>query len=430
MEASTAPFTSDLAASLSDDLLERFLRYVRVDTQSARDQGQTPSTPGQIDLSRMLAEELRAIGLDDASVDEHGYVMATLPAANARPDAPVIGLIAHVDTSPDAPGAGVEPIVHRGYDGGVIELAREGTVLDPETMRALASRTGHDIVTSSGDTLLGADDKAGVAEIMAAVAHLAANPSLPRPTLRICFTPDEEVGSGAHLLDLDRFAALGAYTMDGSDVGELQDETFSAKEATVTIHGVDVHPGFATGKLVNAARLAARVLAALPSDTLTPETTSGREGFIHPYELNATAGVATFRAILRDFDDDKLDAHVELLRRTAEEVVAAEPAARLEFSVEDQYPNMRKFLEPYPEISAAAERAIRAEGIEPLKRPARGGTDGSMLSARGLPTPNVFAGGHEFHSVREWVSVQDMAAAGAVIVRLAAEWAGEGSGGA
>src|SRR3954468_22560829 len=422
MEARTAGYTSDLAAALADDLLERFLRYVRIDTQAARDRTGSPSTPGQLDLSRMLVEELLAIGLDDASLDENGYVMATLPSPSGARE-PVIGLVPHGDTSPAAPGAVVEPIVHRGYDGGVIELPRGGTVLDPEAIRGLAGHAGHDIVTSSGDTLLGADDKAGVAEIMAALAHLVANPSLPRPTLRVCFTPDEEVGAGALLFDIERFGALGAYTMDGSDVGELQDETFSAKEVRLTIHGVDVHPGFATGKLVNAARLMARVVAMLPSDTLTPETTSGREGFIHPYELHGTAAVASIRAILRDFDDDKLDAHVDLVRRTAEEVVGAEPTARLEIEVEDQYPNMRRYLEPYPEISDKAERAIRAEGIEPIKRPIRGGTDGSLLSARGLPTPNIFAGGHEFHSVREWVSVQDMAAAGAVIVRLAAEWA-------
>jgi tripeptide aminopeptidase len=422
MEAGTANFTSELAASLADDVLARFLRYVRVDTQAARDRSGSPSTPGQLDLSRMLVEELMAIGLEDASLDENGYTMATLPST-AGSGAPVVGLIAHVDTSPDAPGAGVEPIVHRAYSGGVIELPREGTVLDPESMRGLGEKAGHDIVTSSGDTLLGADDKAGVAEIMAALGHLAAHPELPRPTLRVCFTPDEEVGAGALLFDIERFGAVAAYTIDGSDVGELQDETFSAKEAVITIHGVDVHPGFATGKLVNAARLAGRLLAALPSDTLTPESTSGREGFIHPYEVEAGAGRAVIRAILRDFDDDRLDSHVELLRRTAEDVVGAEPRARLEISVEDQYPNMRRYLEPYPEIVAVAERAIRAEGIEPLRRPIRGGTDGSVLSARGLPTPNLFAGGHEFHSVREWVSVQDMAAAGAMIVRLAAEWA-------
>jgi tripeptide aminopeptidase len=424
----TPPFTSDLAAGLAEDVLDRFLRYVRVDTQSARDRSGSPSTPGQLDLSRMLVDELRGIGLEDADLDDNGYVMATLPSTTGRRD-PVVGLIAHVDTSPDAPGAGVEPIVHRAYDGGVIELPHDGTALDPEPMPQLRDRAGHDLVTSSGNTLLGADDKAGVAEIMGALAHLATHPELPRPTLRACFTPDEEVGEGATLFDIERFGALGAYTMDGSDLGELQDETFAAKEAIVTIHGVDVHPGFAKGKLVNAARLAARVIAALPSDTLTPETTDGREGYLHPYELEATAVKARFRVLLRDFDDDVLAEHERLLRRTAEEVVAAEPRARLEIEVTDQYPNMRSYLEPYPEIVAAAERAIRAEGVEVLHRPIRGGTDGSVLSARGLPTPNIFAGGHEFHSVREWVSVQDMAAAAAVIVRLAGEWARTGEGG-
>jgi tripeptide aminopeptidase len=414
-------FTSALAESLAEGLLERFVRYARVDTQSARERTGSPSTAGQLDLSRMLVDELVALGAEDVSLDDNGYVMATLPST-VGPEAPVVGLVAHVDVSPDAPGAGVEPIVHRGYDGGVIELPRGGTVLDPATMRALGSRAGHDVVTSSGDTLLGADDKAGVAEIMTALAALAADPSLPRPTLRVCFTPDEEVGAGATLFDIERFGARATYTIDGSALGELQDETFSAKEAVVTIDGLDVHPGFATGKLVNAARLAGRILAALPPQ-LTPEATSGREGFIHVYEVDGSAGRAVIRAIVRDFDDDLLDGHVALLRRTAEEVVAAEPAARLSIEVEDQYPNMRRFLEPYPEIMRFAERAIRAEGIEPLREPIRGGTDGSVLSQRGLPTPNIFAGGHEFHSVREWVSVQDMAAAAAVIVRLAAEWA-------
>lgn len=416
----TAAHTSPLAAALAEDVLARFLRYVRVDTQSRRDRTGSPSTPGQLELGRMLAEELRAAGLADAALDEHGYVTATLPATvdGAR----VIGLVAHVDTSPDAPGAGVEPIVHRGYDGGVIRLPRAGTVLDPEALGELGAKRGEDIVTASGDTLLGADDKAGVAEIVAAVAHLAAHPGLPRPTLRVCFTPDEEIGEGATLFDVERFGAVCAYTLDGSTVGELQDETFTAAEVLVTITGVDVHPGFATGKLVNAARLAARVLAALPSDTLTPETTSGREGFIHPYEVQATAGEAKIRAIVRDFEDPLLEEHVALFRRTAEEVVAAEPRAALRFDVRRQYPNMRTFLEPFPEVVAAAERAIRAEGIEPLRRPIRGGTDGSLLSAKRLPTPNVFAGGHEFHSVREWVSVHDMASAAAVIVRLAEAW--------
>jgi tripeptide aminopeptidase len=412
-------FTSPLAEQLAPDLLERFLRYVRVDTQSARDRAQSPSTPGQLDLGRMLAEELRALGLEDAFLDENGYVLATLPATVE--DAPVIGMIAHVDTSPDAPGAGVEPIVHRAYDGARIELPRGGTVLDPAAMPLLMKAAGHDIVTSSGDTLLGADDKAGVAEIMAAVAYLAAHPELPRPALRVCFTPDEEIGEGPTLFDVERFGAAGAYTLDGSELGELQDETFSAAGVTVTIDGVDAHPGWAIGTLVNATRLAGEIVARLPAD-LTPERTQGRDGFIHVYELSGSAGRATVRAIVRDFDDDGLHAHAELLRRTAEEVVAAAPGARVAVDVTPQYPNMRTFIERFPHVVTAAERAIRAEGIEPRRTPIRGGTDGSRLSAMGLPTPNLFTGGHEYHSPREWASVPEMAAAAATVVRLAEVW--------
>jgi tripeptide aminopeptidase len=416
-----AGFTSDLAESLSGEVLDRFQRYVRVDTQSARERTGSPSTPGQLDLGRVMVEELTAIGLADAKLDENGYVTATL-AANTDGPAPTIGLIAHLDVSPDAPAEGVEPLVHRAYDGGVIELPRGGTVLDPATMAHLDEKVGEDIVTSSGDTLLGADDKAGVAEIMAAVAHLAAHPELPRPNLRICFTPDEEIGMGASLFDVEAFGALCAYTLDGSTLGELQDETFTGAEAIITIEGVDVHPGFATGKLVNAARLASRIVAELPGDRLSPETTAEREGFIHIYEMEGTAGTAKIRAIVRDFDDDLLDQHVAFLREIAERVVGEEPTAKLTFESNPQYPNMRKHLEAVPEVVEIAERALRAEGLEPIRKPIRGGTDGSMLSAMGLPTPNIFAGGHEFHSVREWVSVQDMAAAAAVIVHLAAEW--------
>jgi tripeptide aminopeptidase len=416
-----APYTSELAEELAADVLDRFLRYARIDTQSARERTQSPSTPGQLDLSRLLVTELREAGLADAELDEHGYVYATLPAPAAG--APVIGLVAHVDTSPDESGTGVEPLVHRGYDGGVIALPRNGTVLDPERIPELRGKAGHDLVTSSGDTLLGADDKAGVAEVMAAVAHLARHPELPRPTVRVCFTPDEEIGEGATLFDIERFGARCAYTLDGSEIGEVQDETFTAAEVTVTIHGVDVHPGFATGKMVNAARLAGRVLAALPPD-LAPETTADRQGFIHPYEVEATPGVATIRSIVRDFDDDVLEQHVATLRRIAEEVAAEDPRARLDIHSRRQYPNMRAHLDAHPEVVDAALEAIRREGLEPRRTLIRGGTDGSVLSARGLPTPNVFTGGHEFHSVREWASVQDMAAAAAVTVRLAGVWAG------
>ncbi|HEY6891752.1 MAG TPA: peptidase T [Solirubrobacter sp.] len=414
-------FTSPLAESLAPDLLERFQRYVRIDTQSARDRKQSPSTPGQLDLARILVEELLAIGLPDARLDANGYVTATLAG-----DGPVVGLIAHVDTSPDAPGAGVEPIVHRAYDGSRIELPRGGTVLDPAEIPALAAAVGHDIVSSSGDTLLGADDKAGVSEIMAAIAHLAAHPELPRPTLRICFTPDEEIGEGATLFDVEAFGAVCAYTLDGSDLGELQDETFAAEEVVLTITGVDAHPGWAKDVLVNAARLASKIVAALPDD-LTPERTDGRDGFIHVYEIDATGGRAEVRAIVRDFDDDRLAAHTALLRRTAEEVVAAAPGATLEVAVTPQYPNMHRFIERFPEATERAEEALRAEGIEPVRTPIRGGTDGSRLSAMGLPTPNLFTGGHDYHSRREWASLQEMAAASATVVRLAAAWARDGA---
>jgi tripeptide aminopeptidase len=414
-------FSSPLAGALAPELLERFGRYVRIDTQSRRDRSSSPSTPGQLELGRILVQELRAAGLADAGLDDNGYVMATLEATEGVSDPAVIGLVAHLDTSPDAPGRGVEPIVHRGYDGGPIELPRAGTRLDPELMPELRGAVGHDLITSSGDTLLGADDKAGVAEVMTAVAYLAAHPELPRPTIRVCFTPDEEIGEGATLFDIERFGARCAYTIDGSELGELQDETFSAIEMIVTVHGVDVHPGQATGKLVNALRLAARIVAALPEE-LTPERTEGREGFIHPYALSASSATAELRAILRDFDEHKLDAHVALLRRTAEEVVASEPRARLDIEVRRQYHNMREYLESTPEVIAAAEQAIEAEGIEPLRSPIRGGTDGSRLSEMGLPTPNIFTGGHEYHSVREWASLQEMAAAAATIVHLAEVW--------
>jgi tripeptide aminopeptidase len=415
-------FTTDLAEQLSEGLLERFDRYVRVDTQSARDgdPDRSPSSDNQLDLSRRLVQELTAAGLVDARLDALGFVTATLQATNGSPA--VVGLIAHVDTSPDAPGAGVEPIVHRDYDGSVIELPRGGTRLDPASMPALRRVHGHDVITSSGDTLLGADDKAGVAEIMTAVAHLAAHPQLPRPTIKVAFTPDEEIGQGATRFDLDRFGADCAYTVDGSDIGGLQDETFSADEAFVTVTGVDVHPGLATGKLVSALRVAAEIVAELPSDRLTPDTTSGYEGFLHPYELTGSAATATIRLILRDFDLECLRAHGELLRATADAVVARHPGATVEVDINEQYRNMKEALNEVPHVVAAAEAAIRAEGLDVVRDPIRGGTDGSILTERGLPTPNLFTGGHEFHSVREWASLHEMSAAAATLVRLAEMW--------
>ena len=418
---SSASFTSPLAAELGPELIERLVRYARIDTQSARDRTSCPSTGGQLELGRMLVGELRAAGLEESELDDNGYVMATLPAVGGESELAPIGLIAHLDTSPDAPGHGVEPRVHRSYDGRVIELPRGGTTLDPARMPELSGAVGHDLVTSSGDTLLGADDKAGVAIVMTAVAHLAAHPELARPPIRVAFTPDEEIGEGATLFDIPRFGARCAYTLDGSSLGELQDESFSALEAIVSIRGIDVHPGQASGKLVNAVRLIAKVVAALP-DELSPERTAGREGFIHPYELTGNSGQAEVRMILRDFDEDKLEGYAEMVRRIAAEVVESAPGAELAVDVRRQYRNMRAYLEGVPEVVAAAEAAMREEGIEPVRTPIRGGTDGSRLSEMGLPTPNIFTGGHEYHSVREWASVQEMAAAAATVVRLAGVW--------
>ncbi len=412
-------FTSELAEELAPGLLERFVRYARVDTQSDPAGAERPSTPGQWDLVHLLADELRELGLE-VEVADTGFVYGTLPATVEGAD--VIGLSAHVDVSPDAPGAGVEPVVHRDYDGGVLELPRNGTTLDPARMPALSACVGHDLVTSSGDTLLGADDKAGIAEIVTAIAHLAAHPELPRPTLKVAFGPDEEIGDGATRFDIEGFGARCAYTLDGSTIGELQDETFSALEVVLTFTGVDVHPGFAQGILVNAARLAGQFLAKLPPE-LTPEATSGREGFLHVTGVQATGTEATVSLIARDFDDAALDGHVALARRLAEEVVAAEPRARLDVAVREQYRNMRTHLDAVPEVTEAAVEAIGREGLEPVRTEIRGGTDGSIMSARGLPTPNLFTGGHEYHSVREWASLQEMAAASAVVVHLAAVWA-------
>jgi tripeptide aminopeptidase len=368
----------------------------------------------------MLVAELRTIGLADAAIDDNGYVFATLPATVDH--APTVGVIAHLDTSPDAPGAGVTPLVHRDYDGGVIELPRAGTRLDPASMPELAARIGHDLVTASGDTLLGADDKAGVAAIVTAVAHLAASPELPRPTIRVGFTPDEEIGEGARLFDIERFGARCAYTIDGSGLGELQDESFSALEAVVRIDGFDIHPGQASGRMVSALRLAVEIVADLPDDRLTPTTSSGREGFIHPARVIASPAHAEIRLILRDFDEELLDSHAALLREAAARVVEAHPPARLTVDVRRQYRNMRDYIERDPAVVEAAIEAMRAEGIEPVRTPIRGGTDGSLLSEMGLPTPNIFDGGHEYHSIREWASVQEMAAAAATIVRLAEVW--------
>jgi tripeptide aminopeptidase len=416
-----ADFVTPLAAELADDLLERFLRYVRIDTQSAHGPTTSPSTEKQLELARLLRDELEEIGLDDVRLDEFGYVYASLAGIEA---APTIGLIAHVDTSPDVTATGVAPQVHEGYDGGRIDLPGDpSVVLDPEELPLLAKKVGHDIVTTDGTTLLGADDKAGVAEIMSAVAYLKRHPEIRHAPIRVCFTVDEEVAGGADHLDIERFGARYAYTLDGSGTGEIEAETFNAARVTVTIRGRSTHPGTAKGQLVNAIKLAADLVAALPRDGLSPETTEEREGFVHPTKIAGGAEQATVELIVRDHDAQKLDEHVALIRRLADDVREREPRAAIDIREEEQYRNMGEVIARYPEVIEAAEEAVRRVGIEPVHAIIRGGTDGARLSQRGLPTPNLFTGGSEYHSRREWASVQDMAAAAAMLVEISQVWA-------
>lgn len=415
-------YTGGLAEALAPDVLERFQRYVRIDTQADPTSSTVPSSAKQLDLSRLLVTELAAAGLVDVELTDHGIVFATLPGT--APAAPTVGLIAHVDTSFDAPATNVRPVVHERWDGSPIVFPGDTTqMLDPAEHPALAARVGHDLVTSDGTTLLGADDKAGVAEIMAAVAHLAATDGPPRATIRVAFTVDEEIGRGTQHFDIATFGARCAYTLDGSGLGELELETFSAMEVLVTIRGVSVHPGTAKDKLVNAAKLAADLVAGLPRDGLSPETTEGREGFVHPVRIEGVAELARVSFIARDHDNRLLDDHVALLQRHAAELAEAEPRARVEVEVREQYRNMGDELAKHPEVAVKAEEAIRRAGAEPVRAIVRGGTDGSFLTAMGLPTPNIFTGGQLYHSVREWASVQDMAAAAATAVELARVWA-------
>jgi tripeptide aminopeptidase len=409
-----------------ETVLDRFLRYVRYDTQSDEASTTYPSTPKQLVLSRDLAAELNALGLTDAAVDEFGYVMATIPATTKKSGVPAIGFIAHVDTSPEMPGAGVTPIVHRGYDGRDLVLPDDPTaVLRLADNPPLAEQIGNDIVTASGTTLLGADNKAGVAEIVTAAAYLVAHPEIPHGPIRLAFTPDEEVGRGTDHFDVARFGALCAYTMDGGSRGEIESESFSADAMTVTFHGFNTHPGYAKGRMVNAIKVAAAFIDRLPHDSLSPETTAGHEGFVHPYAIQAGAERTSVRLLVRDFSTAGLKDKEALLDRLALSAAAAYPGSRVEIAVEESYRNMKAILDRHPAIAEHAREAIRRAGLEPRSHAIRGGTDGCRLSFMGLPTPNMFAGEHNFHSRLEWVSVQDMEKAVEVIVHLCQIWAEE-----
>lgn len=373
---------------------------------------------------QLLASELREIGLEDVVVDANGYLMATVPATVQDADVPVIGFIAHVDTSPEMSGADVRPIVHERYDGRDIVLPDDpSAVLRAAENPALAERIGDDIVTASGLTLLGADDKAGVAEIMAAAEYLVRHPEIPHGVIRIAFTPDEEIGRGADHFDVERFGAACAYTLDGGSRGELEIESFSADLFTATFHGFNTHPGYAKGRMVNSIRAAADFIASIPRDDMTPETTDGVDGYVHPYALDASVDRTTVKVLIRDFMTGELGTKRALLEHLSREAAAAHPGCRLETTITEQYRNMRQVLDEHPEIAERARVAMRNVGIEPIERPIRGGTDGSRLSFMGLPTPNLFAGEHNFHSRLEWVSAQDMDKAVEVIVELARLWA-------
>jgi tripeptide aminopeptidase len=405
------------------DVLDRFLRYVRFDTQSNETSKSQPSTEKQWLLLRALADELRAIGLADVLLDDNGYLTATIPATTAKTGVPAIGFIAHVDTSPEMPGEHVQPIVHRAYDGRDLVLPDDpSAVLRLKDNPPLADQVGQDIVTASGTTLLGADNKAGVAEIVTAADYLVRHPEIPHGTVQLGFTPDEEVGRGANHFDVPRFAALCAYTIDGGRLGEIQDESFSADAITVTFHGFNTHPGYAKGKMVNAIKIAAAFIVRLPEDTLSPETTGGHDGFVHPYVLQASVERTSVRLLVRDFVTAGLKDKEAMLETLARDVAAGYPGARVEIVVEESYRNMKEVLDGCPAVAEHAREAIRRAGIEPRTSPIRGGTDGSRLSFMGLPTPNLFAGEHNFHSRLEWVSVRDMEKAVEVIVHLCRVW--------
>ena len=403
-------------------VLDRFLRYAAIDTRANENSKSCPSTPGQLVLMRILAAELDRLGLDDVLLDDNGYLMATIPATTGA-SVPAIGFIAHVDTSPEMSATDVRPLVHPAYDGRDLVLPDDpSAVLRLSEQPDLLSQFGHDIVTASGLTLLGADDKAGVAEIVTAADYLMRHPEIAHGPIRIAFTPDEEIGRGAERFDVQRFGAVCAYTLDGGSRGELEYESFSADAMTLTFNGFNTHPGYAQGRMVNAIRLAARFIDRLPAQTMSPETTGGHEGFVHPYQLEASVDRTRVKVLIRDFVTAALAEKEALVERLAREVVASVPGAALEIRVEESYRNMREVLDRHPDVVDRAREAIRRAGLEPIERPIRGGTDGSRLSFMGLPTPNLFAGEHNFHSRLEWVSVQDMEKAVEVIVELARVW--------
>ncbi len=420
--SSHCPIANQMSLNLKHTVLDRFLRYVQIDTQSDATSPTCPSTEKQKNLSNLLVRELLDMGIKDAHIDENGYVYGTIPA-NTDKKIPVICFCSHVDTAPDCSGKDVKPIVHKNYQGKDIILPDDPSqVIRMADHPHLKGMIGKDIVTASGTTLLGADDKAGVAEIMDAANHLMTHPEIKHGTIKIMFTPDEEIGRGVDKADLKKLGADFGYTMDGEAAGSLEDETFSADAAVITIQGVSVHPGYAKGKMEHAMKIAGDILASLPKGRLSPETTSGREGFLHPVGMTGELEKATLQFIVRDFTEEKLKEHEAFLEKIMNDVLQNYPNSTAKMEVKEQYRNMKVVLDKHPEVADYAEEAIRRTGLTPKKSSIRGGTDGSRLSFMGLPCPNIFAGGHAFHSRQEWVCVQDMEKAAETIVHLAMVW--------
>ncbi len=403
--------------------LDRFLTYVKFDTQSSEESDTYPSTEKQKELGRHLVKELKELGLKDVEMDEHGYVFGTLPS-NVDYDVPVIGLIAHMDTSPEVSGANVNPIIHENYQGGDIVLPNDPEqVIEFDKNPELKHCIGKDIITTDGTTLLGADDKAGIAEIMGTLQYLVENPDIKHGTIRVAFTVDEEVGTGTKYFDVKKFGADYAYTIDGESLGEIEDETFCADTAKVTIKGVNVHPGYAKGKMINGIKIGAELIERLPKDSMSPETTEGREGYLHPHAFKGTVELTEITFLVRDFTVEGLKEKEDFLQKICDELNQKYAPATVTMEVEESYRNMKYKIDEDPKVVEYAIEAVKRAGIEPRRNLIRGGTDGSRLSFMGLLTPNIFTGGHNFHSKKEWICIYDMEKAVETLVNLVQIWA-------
>jgi len=408
--------------NISHTVTDRFLRYVKIDTQSDPNSATYPSTEKQKDLGRLLVKELQEMGIKDAHMDDHCYVYATI-ASNTTKKVPVICFCSHMDTSPDCSGKNVNPVVHKNYDGKDIILPNDKSqVIRVSDHPALKDQVGNNVITTDGTTLLGADNKAGVAEIMDAAYYLMSHPEVKHGTIRILFTPDEEIGRGVDKVDMKKLGADFGYTMDGETAGHLEDETFSADAVTITINGVSTHPGFAKGKMESAIKIASELVDSLPKDRLSPETTEKMQGFVHPVSINGIIEKATVNFIIRDFTNEGLVKHEAFLKELTEKTLKKYPYSTFDFKVQEQYRNMKLVLDKHPQVVEYAIEAINKTGLKAIRSSIRGGTDGSRLSFMGLPCPNIFAGEHAFHSKHEWVSVQDMQKAVETIINLCVIW--------